>query len=197
MLEKITDPETLRFLFLTTHYRQPLEYSEDKIKEASAALNRIYTFFDELEHTVGSKNGKDLKDTVLEMYNTFNNEFGNALNDDFNTPRAVAVLFEAVRLANTIIASKPSLDTVSQLKLYGDKIKERVKKVLGVLNYSPSEWFKTRLTIPEDEVLKLIERRSQARANKDFATADAVRAELAEKGVELLDTPTGTRYRTK
>ncbi|MBQ3034115.1 MAG: cysteine--tRNA ligase [Deferribacterales bacterium] len=197
VLEKITDPETLRFLFLTTHYRQPLEYSEDKIKEASAALNRIYTFFDELEHTVGSKNGKDLKDTVLEMYNTFNNEFGNALNDDFNTPRAVAVLFEAVRLANTIIASKPSLDTVSQLKLYGDKIKERVKKVLGVLNYSPSEWFKTRLTIPEDEVLKLIERRSQARANKDFATADAVRAELAEKGVELLDTPTGTRYRTK
>ncbi len=197
VLEKITDPETLRFLFLTTHYRQPLEYSEEKIKEASTALNRIYIYFDELEHSTGSKNGKNLIKNILEAKNTFITEFNLSLNDDFNTPKAVATIFEVIRIFNTILSSKPSIDTVNTLKETSYLIKETINKVLGILNYSSSDWFKMRLTISEEEVLSLIEKRSKARAEKDFATADAVRNELTNKGIEILDTPTGTRYRTK
>lgn len=197
VLEKITDPETLRFLFLTTHYRQPLEYSEDKIKEASTALNRIYIYFDELEHATGSKNGKNLIENIIDAKNTFIAEFNSSLNDDFNTPKATATIFEVIRNFNTILSSKPSIDTINTLKETSYFMKEIINKVLGILNYSSSDWFKMRLSIPEEEVLSMIEKRSKARAEKDFATADAVRNELIDKGIEILDTPTGTRYRTK
>lgn len=197
VLEKASDPETLRFLFLTTHYRQPLEYSEDKLKESMSALNRIYTFYDELYHASGSKNGKDARGTIKELAENFIKEFNSAVNDDFNTPKAVAAIFEAVRLANTVLASKPTQETIAELKEVAERIKETVNRVLGVLNYTPSEWYKIHLNIPEEKVLELIKKRSEARANKDFAAADAVRSELAEKGIELLDTPTGTRYRTR
>lgn len=197
VLEKVTDPETMRFLFLTTHYRQPLEYSEDKLKESGAALNRIYTFYDELDRTPGSKSGKDIRSAVKELLENFVREFDSAMNDDFNTPKAVAALFEAVRLANTVIASKPSVETVTELKEAAGSIKTAVNGVLGILNYTPSEWFRMHLSIPEEKVIELIQKRSKARAAKDFAAADAVRNELADHGVELLDTPAGTRYRTR
>lgn len=197
VLEKITDPETLRFLFLTTHYRQPLEYSEDKLKESYSALNRIYTYFDELEHTVGSKSGKDLIDKINEVFENFNKDFNLALQDDFNTPKAVAVVFELIRALNIILISKPSIDTINHLKDISLSIKNTINNVLGILNFTPYEWYKTHLSISEDEVLSLIEKRSQARANKDFATADSIRADLTEKGIEIIDTLSGTRYRTK
>lgn len=193
---KICNPETLRFFFLMTHYRQPLEYSEDKLKESAVALGRIYIYLDELSHAAGSKKGNDMRDIVSRMEENFNKEFSAAMDDDFNTPKAVAALFESVRLGNTIIAAKPSVETMNELKKITVAIADKVKKVLGVLNYSAAEWFKAHLQISETEVDKLITQRSQARAEKDFAKADEVRAQLAEMGVELLDTPEGTRYRT-
>lgn len=193
---KIWNPETMRFFFLMTHYRGPLEYSEDKLKESSAALNRIYIYLDELSRTQGSKNGKDLRDSVAEMGANFNKEFKDSMDDDFNTPKAVAALFEAVRLGNTIIATKPDGATVEELKKVSDEIVGKVKKVFGVLNTTPENWFKSHLQIAESEVMKKIEERGNARMAKDFAKADAIRGELATLGIEIIDTPMGTRYRT-
>lgn len=193
---KICDPEALRFLFLMTHYRQPLEYSQDKLKEASAALNRIYIYLDELSRTNGSKKGKDMRDVVSKMGEDFFLQFSAAMNDDFNTPKAVAALFEAVRLGNTAIAAKPDTGTADKLKEVTAAIREKINKVLGVLNKEPENWFKAHLRIPEKEVENAIVKRAEARAAKDFAMADAIRAELASSGVELIDTPEGTRYRT-
>lgn len=193
---KICHPEALRLLFLMTHYRQPLEYSEDKLKEASAALHRIYIFLDEVEHLHGSKKGKNMEQEICDMKGHFIKEFEEAMNDDFNTPKAVAAIFEIVRMGNTIIAGKPDNESAEHLKEVSSYIFNIVSKVLGIINHSADEWYKSNLKIPVSEVESLIAKRAEARKNKDFALADSVRAELTEKGVEIIDTPEGTRFRT-
>lgn len=193
---KICHPEALRLLFLMTHYRQPLEYSEDKLKEASSALHRIYIFLDEVAHLTGSKKGKNMEQEICDMKGHFIKEFEEAMNDDFNTPKAVAAIFEIVRMGNTIIAGKPDTDSAEHLKEVSSYIFDIVSKVLGIINHSADEWYKSNLKIPVSEVEALIAKRAEARKNKDFALADSVRAELTEKGVEIIDTPEGTRFRT-
>lgn len=193
---KICHPEALRLLFLMTHYRQPLEYSEDKLKEASSALHRIYIFLDEAAHLTGSKKGKNLKQEIGDMKSHFIKEFEESMNDDFNTPKAVAAIFEIVRMGNTIIAGKPDTESAEHLKEVSSYIFDIVSKVLGIINHSADEWYKSNLKIPVQEVEALILKRAEARKNKDFALADSVRAELTEKGVEIIDTLDGTRFRT-
>lgn len=193
---KICHPEALRLLFLMTHYRQPLEYSEDKLKEASSALHRIYIFLDEAAHLTGSKKGKNLKQEIGDMKSHFIKEFKESMNDDFNTPKAVAAIFEIVRMGNTIIAGKPDTESAEHLKEVSSYIFDIVSKVLGIINHSADEWYKSNLKIPVQEVEALILKRAEARKNKDFALADSVRAELTEKGIEIIDTLDGTRFRT-
>ncbi len=193
---KICHAEALRLLFLMTHYRQPLEYSEDKLKEAESALQRIYIYLDELAHTPGSKKGKNMEKEVCDMKEHFIKEFTHSMDDDFNTPKAVAAVFEIIRMGNTIIASKPDIETAERLKEVSEYIFNIVSKVLGIVNSSAEEWYKSNLKIPLEEVESLIEKRTQARKNKDFEKADSIRMELAEKGVEIIDTPEGTRFRT-
>lgn len=193
---KICHPEALRLLFLMTHYRQPLEYSEDKLKEASSALHRIYIFLDEAAHLTGSKKGKNLKQEIGDMKSHFIKEFEESMNDDFNTPKAVAAIFEIVRMGNTIIAGKPDTESAEHLKEVSSYIFDIVSKVLGIINHSADEWYKSNLKIPVQEVEALILKRAEARKNKDFALADSVRTELTEKGIEIIDTLDGTRFRT-
>ena len=193
---KICHPEALRLLFLMTHYRQPLEYSEDKLKEASSALQRIYIFLDEVAHLHGSKKGKNMSQEICDIKGHFIKEFEEAMNDDFNTPKAVAAIFEIVRMGNTIIAGKPDNESAEHLKEVSSYIFDIVSKVLGIINHSADEWYKSNLKIPVSEVEALIAKRAEARKNKDFALADSVRAELTEKGIEIIDTPEGTRFRT-
>lgn len=193
---KICHSEALRLLFLMTHYRQPLEYSEDKLKEATSALQRIYTFLDEVEHIQGSKKGKNMEKEICDMKEHFINEFESAMSDDFNTPKAVAAIFEIVRIGNTVIASKPDNETAERLKDVTAYIFNIVSKVLGIMNHSAKDWYISNLKVPLDEVESLIAKRAEARKNKDFALADSIRAELTEKGVEIIDTIEGTRFRT-
>ena len=191
----LTDPETLRFLFLTTHYRQPLEYSEDKLVESKSALDRIYIYLDELNYTTGSGKGKDFSEDINNLYTTLTTSFDEALTDDFNSPRALASLFEFIREGNKIISSKPSTDSMSLLKDITVKVVERANTLLGILNYTAEERFKVNLKIDEKEIDKLIEERNIAKKDKNYTLADEIRNKLSEQGVELIDTAVGTRYR--
>lgn len=192
---KICHSEALRLLFLMTHYRQPLEYSEDKLKEATSALQRIYTFLDEVEHVQGSKKGKNMEKEICDMKEHFIEEFESAMNDDFNTPKAVAAIFEIVRIGNTVIAGKPDNDTAERLKEVTAYIFNTVSKVLGIVNHSAKDWYISNLKVPLEEVESLIAKRAEARKNKDFARADEIRAILTSKGIEIIDTVEGTRFR--
>ncbi|MDR2870565.1 MAG: cysteine--tRNA ligase [Deferribacteraceae bacterium] len=191
------DPEVLRFFLLTTQYRQPLEYADTKLFETESSLERIYTFKDELEHAISSKKGADAAKDIDEASAEFMKHFTEAMEDDFNTPAALAALFDVIRAFNKILMGKVNADSLEQLKAASEKVFSTVNTVLGVGYRSSKEWFEANLTMPEAELQGFIAARKQARVDKDFAKADQIRQELAAKGIELLDTPEGTRYRTR
>ncbi len=191
------DAEVLRFFLLTTHYRSPLDFSFDKLIESEASLDRVYTMLDELNHTVPSKKGRKLDDELINIAETFKKNFEAVMNDDFNTASALSVVFEYIREINTIFAGKLQKEALEILKENNKKIFEIISSVLGIFTKTPEEWFKSNLTISEEELNKLIEERNAARKNKDFETADKIRNYLKDKGIELLDTLTGTRFHAK
>jgi cysteinyl-tRNA synthetase len=194
---KLFDPEIVRFFLLTTHYRAALDFSDAKLKEAENSLDRIYTSLDELNGFVAGKKGVNAVDEAATIGTDFIAEFDKAMDDDFNTPNALAALFEAVRKINKLIADKPNVETLEALKKSAEAVFTPIKNVLGVITKTPEEWFKANLEIPLEDLEMLIEERQTARKDKNFERADEIRKSLTAKGIELLDTPVGTKFRAK
>ncbi|GAB1536972.1 cysteine--tRNA ligase [Geovibrio sp. ADMFC3] len=191
------DPEIVRFFLLTTHYRSALDFSDEKLKDAESSLNRIYTMLDELYGFTAGKKGVSVINEAENVASEFVAEFERAMDDDFNTPVALAAIFEVVRKINKILADKPNKDTLEALRKSAEKVFSAVNDVLGVIVKTPEEWFKANLEIPVSELEALIEERQDSRKEKNFERADEIRKELSAKGIELLDTPVGTKFRAK
>ncbi|TYB32510.1 MAG: cysteine--tRNA ligase [Flexistipes sinusarabici] len=191
------EPESLRYFLLTTHYRSPLDFSEDKLIEAESALDRIYTLIDSMESYKAGKKGKKLIDEVSSIKGNFEKDFTEAMDDDFNTAAALSVIFEYIRKINVLLENKPDTESFESLKNQFDGILKIVRSTLGIAVKSPEDWFRANLSIPENELLEKINQRNEHRKNKEFDKADSIRDELKEKGIELLDTPEGTKYRAR
>jgi cysteinyl-tRNA synthetase len=191
------DPEVLRYFLLTTHYRSPLDFSRDNLIEAERALDRIYTALDELLTYRPVKKSKNLTEDVKKLEAGFIEGFTRSMDDDFNTPSALAHLFEFIKSLNIIISNKPDEESFTILESVVKKVRKICLDVLGIIQKEPEEWFKANLAIDEEELNKLIEERNLARKNKNFAKADEIRDYLKQKGVELLDTLDGTKFRAK
>jgi cysteinyl-tRNA synthetase len=191
------DPEIIRFFLLTTHYRSALDFSDEKLKDAESSLDRIYTMLDELNGFTAGKKGVNAVTAAETVAAEFTAEFDRAMNDDFNTPVALAAIFEAVRKINKILAEKPDMDSLEALRKAAEKVFGAVQEVLGVIVKTPEEWFKANLEIPLSELEQFIGERQNARKEKNFERADEIRNLLSAKGIELLDTPVGTKFRAK
>ncbi|BAI80314.1 cysteinyl-tRNA synthetase [Deferribacter desulfuricans SSM1] len=189
------DPEVLRFFLLTTHYRSPIDFSFDHLVEAEQSLNRIYTFLDDLEHYVVSKKGKNYLEEANKIFENFKKEFETSMDDDFNSAKALAAIFDYIKEINRLLNQKVVKETYEEILKLTNNFKKIVNQVLGIINKTPKEWFASNLPISESELIKKIEERTNARKNKNFELADKIRDELESLGIELLDTPTGTRYR--
>ena len=178
---KVYDAETVRFFLLSGHYRSQLNYSESHLDQARASLERLYTAMRDVTTQQPSE-------TFAVPYRT---RFNAALDDDFNVPEAMSVLFELAREANRMKASgeREQLSmSVALLQEFG--------KVLGVLTQNPEEFLRGEAA--DDEVVKieaLIKERNDARATKDWARADAARDALQAMNITLEDGPEGTRWR--
>jgi cysteinyl-tRNA synthetase len=174
------DPEVIRYFLISSHYRSQVDYSEDSLHEAVAALGRLYN----------AMRGEPL--TEVGLVESYEQRFQDAMNDDFNTPLALSVLFELVKDINKAKSdSSPVLPALlATLKSLGG--------VLGILQNSAEDYF-TKSTdqnaISESEILALIEKRNQARAEKNWAESDRVRDELKDRGVVLDDSKAGTSWR--
>ena len=163
------DPEVVRFFILRAHYRSPLNYSDVHLDDAKASLTRLYTA---LKDFAGSS-------TTVDWNAPHAKRFKEAMDDDFGTPEAVAVLFE---LANRVNSGER--DLAGQLKALGS--------VLGVLQRDPQTFLQGR---SEDWIAERIAERESARKRKDYAAADRIRKELLERGIVLEDKGGKTTWR--
>ena len=179
---KTYDPEVMRYFILASHYRSPLNYSEVNLEHARASLDRFYTALRGLALTGGEG-----------MEAGYVKRFNGAMDDDFNTPEAVAVLFD---LARHINQAKAEGETGVAQRL-GATLK-RLGGVLGILQRDADDYFKGDGGDASDEAIEaLIARRSEARGNKDWAESDRIRDELEQMGIILEDGPAGTTWRRR
>ncbi len=204
-------PETLRLFLLSKHYRSPLNYSEKAMSEAEAALTRCYSALYEALALIRQAPGKkrpmsETATEALEVLQTLPGHFDSAMDDDFNTAMATGHLFEGVKALNRIVreAQKKSSCFYTEALTQGVEAVNRCGALLGIFNEKPDTFLRNRdlkaissMGITEEQILKAIEERALARKAKDWSTADAIRDELATKGIILKDGAQGTTWSTK
>ncbi len=174
---KIFDSEVLRFFLSSYHYRSEVNYSESNIKKAQESLNTLYISLRDFDIDFSD-------DSELEQ--SFIDKFEQAMDDDFNTPEAFAVLFE---LAHEINKTKSSI--LANTLYY-------LASILGLLQYDPEEYFKNSYHdsgLSNEEVDSLLQQRVAARKDKNWQLADEIRDKLTENNIILEDDASGTRWR--
>ncbi|MFT6925599.1 MAG: cysteinyl-tRNA synthetase [Psychromonas sp.] len=177
----VYDSESLRYFLISGHYRSQLNYSEDNLKQARASLERLYTAIRDLTFA---------KDTAQNKTNPYYQRFVKAMDDDFNTPEALAVLFDLAKEINRLKQSDIKQASVSARLLV------TLANVLGLLNQSPEQFLQGDESQDEVAMIEaLIKQRNDARTNKDWAAADLARDKLAELKIVLEDGPSGTTWR--
>ncbi|OBS10303.1 cysteine--tRNA ligase [Acidihalobacter prosperus] len=178
-------PEAVRYFLLSSHYRSPLNYTDEQLDAADAALTRLYTAL----RGIAPVN----TDVLAGKGDDYEQRFLAAMDDDFNTPVAIAVLFDLAHAVNKARDADPA----HAAALCG--LLKRLGGVLGLLQGAPDAYLQgggaSAQGLSDDAIEALIEARRAARASRDFARADAIREELAEAGVVLEDGAAGTSWR--
>ncbi|MER3501498.1 MAG: cysteine--tRNA ligase [Candidatus Fervidibacterota bacterium] len=193
----------LRLLYLSTHYRSPLDYSEERAEGAKASLRRIRLALETIQHRLAAPTGDETNESreraqeLVQLVNESTRLFYEAMDDDLNTAEALGYLFRmvgAALLIGTSLKEPPSPTEKFALTM----LQERLVALLEVLGFDVAE-----LEAPErledtlsEQLLKLlVEVRGQLRQRRLFDLADLIRAKLSEMGIVLEDTPQGTRWR--
>lgn len=176
--------EVIRYFLISSHYRSPINYSLEIIEQCKNALERLYTCRESLDFAL--KNAKDIPDDeeLIKKLNSHREQFITAMDDDLNTADGVAAVFELVKDINTSILDKEVSKNVCQTAA---TVFDELCDVLGIL-------YNRKNNDVDSDIETLIEERQQARANKDWATADRIRDELKAKGIILKDTPQGVTW---
>ncbi|MDQ7033058.1 MAG: cysteine--tRNA ligase [Desulfonauticus sp.] len=198
-------PQVLRFFLLTKHYRSPLDYNLFALDEAEKGVKRIYQMLHDIKQTLETKKWTNIScpEEIKQKFLDYKHNFWAALDDDLNTAKALGFLFNIVRLVNKILTdkkNKKSIGTQTLLEQVQDFFKQ-VSEVLGMFEKESWEFLEElkmsqikRKGISKDKIETLIKQREQARKAKDFKLADSLRDELRELGIEIKDTPQGTRW---
>ncbi|MGB3056887.1 MAG: DALR domain-containing protein, partial [Candidatus Omnitrophota bacterium] len=196
-LDKYKDPDLLKIFFLSSHYRSPVDYSDEKIEEARRSKERIMIFIDKAlrisENYAIPEGYVDLEvmDKAQRTVNELQERFENAMDDDFNTSSALSVIFEAVHMGNDFMADE-KMQPAEKTHRAG-VMKNFILRFCNLLGLSLRQ---VRLDEKETaQIEELVERREEARKNKDYSAADKLRTELMEKGVVVEDTPEGPVWR--
>lgn len=176
--------EVIRYFLISSHYRSPINYSLEIIEQCKSALERLYTCRESLDFAL--KNANDIPDDtkLIDKLNSHREQFIKAMDDDLNTADGVAAVFDLVKDINTSILDKDVSKNVCETAA---KVFDELCDVLGLL-------YNRKSNDVDADIEALIEKRQEARANKDWATADAIRDELKAKGIILKDTPQGVTW---
>jgi cysteinyl-tRNA synthetase len=169
-------PEIIRFFILSSHYRSPLNYSDEQLNDAGAALTRLYT----------ALRGIEITEFLIDS--EYKTRFEQAMDDDFNTPVALAVLFDIARDLNKAKTHEPEKVGILAASL------KQLASLLGILQDDPEDFLKGSGgdEIDEEKIEQQIQARIAAKKAKDWTLADNIRNELKEQGIILEDSPDGT-----
>ncbi len=173
--------DEVRFFIISAHYRSPVNFSREVMEASRNALDRIRNGYNTVSFY--------LKDTVVDTYDeveelkAFRNKFITVMDDDFNTADAITVVFEAIKRTNVLVKAGESKELVYQYKM----LLEELIEVLGIPLFNNE--------IDDEEILKLIEERNEARKERNFARADEIRDMLKDKNIILEDTREGVKFK--
>lgn len=181
------DLQVLRFFMLSAHYRSPLNFSAELMEAAGNGLERIRNAVSNLQYLSENASGETLTEAEqkeLAALSVYREKFEEAMDDDFNTADAVSAVFELVKYANSSV-------TAANSKAWILRVKEEILNLCDILGIAAEK----KEELLDEEIEKLIQERQEARKAKNFARADEIRAQLLEKGITLLDTREGVKWK--
>lgn len=195
-----TTAEVLRMVLLSTHYRMPLDFSEQKVEEADKGLTRIYETLARVDAMLAANTPVSFGGEQLSALGARDSElltrFRDAMDDDCNTARALGVVFEVIRDLNRALDAGQTAELAAMRKDLA-----AIASVLGFMDEPPAQFLEQRkqrglaqARLTPDAIEQLIAERAAARKGRDFQRADAIRTQLAQQGVSLQDGPTGTTW---
>lgn len=204
--------EALRLVYMETHYRSPMPYSADRLAAATTALDRLYQAREALEQTAARPVNESMEALaasygepgaeLMRLITSFDDRFAAAMDDDFNSARALSHIWELVRAANRFFALKKARKRGAALAIPALAALSRAGRVLGIGGQPAAAWFSGlkvlhlhRIKRSEADIQQQLDARDEARKNKDYAASDVIRDELAALGVAVMDTPQGTSWR--
>ncbi|SHI14513.1 cysteine--tRNA ligase [Sporanaerobacter acetigenes] len=180
------DLEVLRFFLLSAHYRNPINFSRELLAQSERGLERLYNGKKNLEYLMDKTTDRNLTEEELnikEEINKYKFEFIQSMEDDLNTADSIASLFEIIKVANSNFNEKSSKNLIK----YTYDVLLELSAILGILSKTDE--------LLDEEIIELIQKRSEARANKDYKLADEIRDELKNKGIIIEDTKEGVKWK--
>jgi cysteinyl-tRNA synthetase len=207
-------PEVVRLFLLSHHYRSPVDFSVETMKEAEAGIERIYTTLGEIDALIGTKEYPAVEEGLLneeekEVCNevtTLSQEFEQAMSEDFNTAICLGHVYHTVRTLNRHLPNQQFIKTDQARALLAEAraVFSRIGNVLGLFQVQPVDYLEmvkkkklAQLDIAVEEIERLVEERSQARQEKDWQRADQIRDTLLEKNIILEDSRGTTGWKVK
>lgn len=182
------DGETVRFFMLSAHYRNPVNFSDTLMEQSKSAVERVYTCIENLEFLLKNSIDRELTEKdkeIISRLDGFKKKYIEAMDDDLNTADAIAAVFDIVYMANTELSQEEK-----NTKQLVEAILSLIKELGGVLGL----FVRSEEKSLDEEIEALIEKRSKARQEKDWATADAIRDKLKSMNIVLEDTPMGVKW---
>jgi cysteinyl-tRNA synthetase len=200
------EAEAVRFFLLSTHYRSPIEFSDEQLREAEASIDRYYTTAIRVRDFLSQDNVKERsvpdEKILAGLLEKFQGNFEEAMDDDFNTALAIGNIFELIRVLNKCLDGRPSGRRAVELVTQSRELLNRTGAVLNIFQRTPEEWYKALMKVKHidltgSDIAARIEERMRARERKDWADADRIRKELEDKGIILEDKKDGTGWKVK
>jgi cysteinyl-tRNA synthetase len=200
------DAEVVRFFLLSTHYRSPIEFSDEQLREAEASIDRYYATALRIRDFAAQDQTKEKaapdEKVFEELLGRFIERVTGAMDDDFNTALAIGHIFEVIRALNKYLDGRPSGVRAATLVRKAEELLKEAGSILNVFTRTPEDWNRSLMRIKcpdvtEEFIISKIQERQKARDLKDWAAADAIRKELDEKGVVLEDKKEGTSWKVK
>jgi len=197
------DPEVLRLFLISTHYRSPIEFSEDQLRDVEVSVDRYYSTMLRVEEYMTLKSTAKKQPDISSLQKIVSsaiNRFTDVMDDDFNTAQAVGIIFELIREINRFLDTKQS--SAEDLIEQAMSLIRKFSDILGIFTKTPYTWqislMKTKnIPLKEEEITQFIEKRNTARGNKDYNESDKIRSDLDQMGIILEDRMGKTTWKVK